>query len=364
MARNIGKPMKITVVSLQTFGDYLLKAPFFHQLFALYPDAEITVITEPRGSMLYPLLDARLRLVVLRKEEFKLKVFARMVCVPRADLVYVLDTRPQSYLLALLLRAQKKYGWRQSVSRLFQGPQTGFGDVLSVPARLDWIVRKMLRFTLLRTPETDYEGYVELGLLDAAERLPELANYRGTHSYCPPRVHARPYLLCATQASWIARQLDAATWAQIVGSLLEQLPDHDLILDCDDALLAQLPASGRIVRMERRKTLHELFSYAAHADAIVCSDSFLTHLASWFSVPAVSFFGPASPHRFRPTAPGSSILFHAPACSPCRQQGKQRPCLAGHSQCISFQQISAEEVVQVVHRALTGSRSTEPSAAI
>ena len=55
------------------------------------------------------------------------------------------------------------------------------------------------------------------------------------------------------------------------------------------------------------------------ADLVIAPDSFALHLASFYDVPAIGYFGPAHPHRFRPTgpaAPASSINRRVPpACS-------------------------------------------------
>ena len=66
-------------------------------------------------------------------------------------------------------------------------------------------------------------------------------------------------------------------------------------------------------------SVKELFDKISAADLVIAPDSFALHLASFYDVPAIGYFGPAYPHRFRPTGPGSSSLFHQPECSPCLQ---------------------------------------------
>ncbi len=56
---------RITLLSFRTFGDYVLKAPFLFELGRRYPNAEVTMITNRKGGQVYPLVDARLKLVVV-----------------------------------------------------------------------------------------------------------------------------------------------------------------------------------------------------------------------------------------------------------------------------------------------------------
>ncbi len=45
---------RITLLSFRTFGDYVLKAPFLFELGRLYPNAEVTMITNRKGGQVYP----------------------------------------------------------------------------------------------------------------------------------------------------------------------------------------------------------------------------------------------------------------------------------------------------------------------
>ena len=50
---------RITLLSFRTFGDYVLKAPFLFELGRLYPNAEVTIVTNRKGGQVYPLVDSR-----------------------------------------------------------------------------------------------------------------------------------------------------------------------------------------------------------------------------------------------------------------------------------------------------------------
>ena len=352
---------RFTVVSMQTYGDYLLKAPFIHELFAAHPDAAITIVTNPRGAQVYPLIDSRLHIVCADKTESRLNLFARLRRLPRADVLYVLDQHPGSSVFSMLIRARRRVGWYQSISTLFQGPDAGFRDHYTVRPILSRLLKLVLDKKYLRSPETQYEGYVELGLLESPEIFPRLAQYRTRYSFPADPKAEPPLIFCAALASWVARQLDDERWMRIISAISSDFPEHRFVIDASDALISRFAGNPRISRLVRSPDLSDFFRLVSSAAVVICSDSFVAHVASWFDVPAVAFFGPAMPHRFAPTAPGSAILYNQPPCSPCVQQRDSRPCLAGYTQCLSLQQLSAEEIVTAVANALpAGRRNSGP----
>jgi ADP-heptose:LPS heptosyltransferase len=344
--------MKLTIISIQTFGDYLLKAPFLHQVFSRYPGAEVTLVTNPKGAMVYPLVDSRLKLVVVDKHDSKPSILSKLIRIPKADILYLIDQNPVSYAFSLVVRARKKIGWQQSMSKLFQGPQIGFRDYNWVSPKLKFVMGFVLDKKRLREPEDAYEGHVELRLLDNPEIYPRLAQYRTESSFNSAAKPAAPLILCCTRASWNARQLSEDVWNQILLALLASYPRHEFVVDGPSSLIAGMGDNPRLRQMQRSEQLNDFFSLVASADAVICSDSFPCHVASWFDVPAVVTFGPAPPHRFAPTAPGSTSLYHRPPCSPCFQQVGSKPCMAGYTQCLSLQQITSDEVCAAVSKAI------------
>ena len=354
--------MKLTVVSLQTFGDYLLKAPFICELFSQFPGAEVTVVTNPRGALVYPLIDSRLRIVVADKDDSRLALFAKLFRIPRADTLFLVDINRFSYLLSLAIRARRRVGWQQSISNLFHGPGKGFRDFRHITSGFGAFLGMILDKKRLREPESFYEGFVELQLFDTPiTPRAVLSQYRSEFSFRPDPQPASPTILCGTLASWVARQLRDELWIEIVQSLLKTYPEHRIVIDTPNDLFARMPQDARVQRMPRTDRLEPLFNLVGSADVVICSDSFLCHVASWLDVPAVVFFGPALPHRFGPTSRGSSVLFHKPDCSPCLQARGQELCLAGYRTCLSLQQITCTEVCEAVARAIaTRSHAADP----
>src|SRR5271156_1647928 len=154
---------RITLLSFRTFGDYVLKAPFLFELGRLYPNAEVTVITNRKGGQVYPLIDSRLKLVVVDHGDPKLSMLRRLLAVPRANLVIALDDSRTTLLLSLMLRGRRKTGWVQGISRLYA--EGGCFEWKSVRPWLSAIVKTLYRPGRIRQPEDKHDAEVELELL-------------------------------------------------------------------------------------------------------------------------------------------------------------------------------------------------------
>ena len=137
-----------------------------------------------------------------------------------------------------------------------------------------------------------------------------------------------PYIYCAAEAGWRARQLTDQQWTGIIADLLQAFPKHTIVVHGAAGAVKEFALETRVVAYGQG-SVQELFDKVSAAELVIAPDSFALHLASFYDVPAIGYFGPAFPHRFRPTSPGSSSLFHQPACSPCLQLRGNTSCRRG-----------------------------------
>jgi ADP-heptose:LPS heptosyltransferase len=340
---------RITLLSFRTFGDYVLKAPFLFELARLYPNAAVTMITNRKGGQVYPLVDSRLKLVVVDHGDPKLQMLRTLFAMPRADLVFALDDSRTTLLLSLVVRGKRKTGWVQGVSLLYA--EGGFFAWKSVRPWISWLVKAVYRPGRIRLPEDKHDAEVELELLDLKGQGRPLASYRGTHASPAAMRPENPYIYCATEAGWRARQLTDEQWTSIIRGLLQTFPKHTVVVHGAAATVKEFAFDQRVVAY-RQGSVRELFDKISAADLVIAADSFALHLASFYDVPAIGYFGPAHPHRFRPTGPGSSSLFHPPACSPCLQLRGNNVCRRGLIQCSSLAAMEPAEFIAAAEAAL------------
>jgi ADP-heptose:LPS heptosyltransferase len=337
---------RITLLSFRTFGDYVLKAPFLFELARLYPNAEVTMITNRKGGQVYPLIDSRLKLVVVDHGDTKLSMLRKLFAVPRANLVIALDDSRTTLLLSLILRGKRKTGWVQGISRLYA--EGGFFEWKSVRPWVSAMVKAVYRPGRIRLPEDKHDAEVELELLDLRGRGAPLASYRGDYAAPPAQRTAPPYIYCAAEAGWRARQLSEKQWTSIFRGLLQAFPEHAIVVHGASWLTGFDP---RVVPYGQG-SVKGLFEKISAADLVIAPDSFALHLASFYGVPAIGYFGPAFPHRFRPTGPRSTSLFHQPECSPCLQLRGDAPCRRGLAQCSSLAAMTPAEFITAAQTAL------------
>jgi ADP-heptose:LPS heptosyltransferase len=294
------------------------------------------------------LLDSRLKVVVLDHGDRKAQALSKILRLPKADIVYAVDDSRTTLVLALLVRGRRKTGWVQGISRLYS--KDGYFEWRSVRPKLSSLARMVFKPGRIRLPEDKYEGDVELELLDLSGNGRPLAEYRSRFAL-PPGARAKtPYIYCAGEAGWNARQLTAEQWKDIVTGLLRTFPTHSIVVH-GAAALAALEESERIVPYAG-KSIQQLFEQISAADLVIAPDSLALHVASLYNVPAIGYFGPAHPHRFRPTGPGSSSLFRRPECSPCLQMRGAALCAKGLTQCISLSQMAPADFIASAKTAL------------
>jgi ADP-heptose:LPS heptosyltransferase len=337
---------RITLLSFRTFGDYVLKAPFLFELARLYPGAEVTVITNRKGGQVYPLIDSRLKLVVVDHGDPKLSILRKLFAVPRANLVIALDDSRTTLLLSLIVRGNRKTGWVQGISLLYA--EGGFFEWKSVRPWVSAMVKAVYRPGRIRLPEDKHDAEVELALLGLEGHGEPVNSYRGDYAAPPAPRPATPYIYCAAEAGWRARQLSELQWTSILRDLLEAFPKHTIVVHGASWLTG---FDERVVPYGQG-SVKELFEKISAADLVIAPDSFALHLASFYGVPAIGYFGPAFPHRFQPTGPRSASLFHQPECSPCLQLRGDAPCRRGLVQCSSLAAMQPAEFVTAAQTAL------------
>jgi ADP-heptose:LPS heptosyltransferase len=340
---------RITLLSFRTFGDYVLKAPFLFELRRRYPQAEITLLTNRKGGQVYPLLDSRLKLVVVDHGDTKLALLRTLMAIPRADLLFAMDDSRTTLVLSLFVRSKRKTGWVQGVSLLYA--EGGFFEWKSVRPWLSAVVKAVYRPGRIRRPEDKYDGDVELELLDLPRTARPLSAYRGECASPAATRPTTPYIYCAAEAGWRARQLTDEQWTGIIGGLLRAFPMHAIVVHGAVGAVKEFILEERVVAYSQG-SVQELFEKVSAADLVIAPDSFALHLASFYDVPAIGYFGPAHPHRFRPTSERSTSLFYPPECSPCLQRRGNAPCRKGLTQCSSLGLMKPGDFVAAAETAL------------
>jgi heptosyltransferase-2 len=145
----------------------------------------------------------------------------------------------------------------------------------------------------------------------------------------------RPLVALAPGATWATKRWSAARFAE-VGEALHG-DGFGLVLCAgpgDAVAAAEFRAACRAPLVADLTSLKVdgMAAALARVRLLVACDSGPVHLASAVGTPALALFGPTSPVRWGPSAPGRVLSLGLP-CQPCSNHGQER-CPLGHHRCL------------------------------
>jgi ADP-heptose:LPS heptosyltransferase len=136
--------------------------------------------------------------------------------------------------------------------------------------------------------------------------------------------------------------VDERVYVAIIGVASEK-PDADYI--------CQAVKSERVLDLTGKTTLKELIDLFNIGDILITNDSGPAHFAALTSIHTVVFFGPESPHIYKPLSDRCTVMYAHYACSPCVSVFNQRLSACNDNLCL--QHIGVDEVYGVVQAILT-----------
>ncbi|MFT3706184.1 MAG: glycosyltransferase family 9 protein [Archangium sp.] len=106
----------------------------------------------------------------------------------------------------------------------------------------------------------------------------------------------------------------------------------------DEPLLAPMRAACTPDADFTRETLPVLAAALERSSLLIGNDSGLVHIAQAVGARPLAIFGPTSPRRWGPRAPGKAVSLGL-SCAPCTNHGS-RTCPLGHHDCIQKLDVS------------------------
>jgi ADP-heptose:LPS heptosyltransferase len=134
---------------------------------------------------------------------------------------------------------------------------------------------------------------------------------------------------------------DDQVYVAIIGVAAEK-PDADYI--------CQAVKSERVLDLTGKTTLQELIDLFNISAILITNDSGPAHFAALTSIHTVVFFGPESPHIYKPLSDQCTVMHANYACSPCVSVFNQRLSACNDNLCL--QHIGVDEVYGVVQAIL------------
>ena len=157
----------------------------------------------------------------------------------------------------------------------------------------------------------------------------------------------------APGARWETKRWPASRFAQVMDDLTSQGAQCILVGGSEEGVVCrQITGLCQMepINLAGRTSLPELVAVIDYADAVVCHDSAVAHLAAALGRPVVCITGPTNPARTGPYRQGAIVRLSL-ECSPCYYR-KLRQCPHDH-RCMA--ELGADAVTDAVVRALGGS---------
>jgi ADP-heptose:LPS heptosyltransferase len=143
-------------------------------------------------------------------------------------------------------------------------------------------------------------------------------------------------------ATLVARLLDDPRNACVITGLASEQDDARFILN--------RVKSDRLVDLTGKTSLRDLLDLFNLADVFVTNDSGPAHFAALTDIHVVVFFGPETPHLYKPLTDRCTVMYSDYACSPCVSAFNQRRSVCTNNRCLTH--IAVETVHATIQEIL------------
>ena len=243
------------------------------------------------------------------------------------DCAYVLPNSFKSALTPWWARIPRRVGWRgEARFGLLNDRRTL--DAARYPLMIE-------RFMALGLPQGKEltAPYPEPQLLADADNVAALVRKHELPQGMPVLALA-PGAEYGPAKQWPARHYASVAAAALAGGysvwLLGSPNDATVCGEIETLLARSSVPAGALRNLAGRTTLLDAVDTLSLADAVVCNDSGLMHVACALGRRVVAVFGSTSPDFTPPLGAGATVVQHAVPCSPCFK----RECPLGHMDCL------------------------------
>ncbi|SCX77669.1 heptosyltransferase-2 [Desulfoluna spongiiphila] len=331
--------MKILIVQTSFLGDTILSTPVIEGINALYPDAELWMMTTPLSSHLVandPLL-AGVIPYDKRGSSKGIKGLRTMAAEVKAmgfDRVYSLHRSIRTSVMLALAGIPERVGFSNAKGRF----------LYHRTFRRDPSIHDVLRNLAI------LEGEADITALKADMRLfppPDSEISEAVKNAIP----TSPFALMVPGSAWETKMWHSEGYRTVAKSLLQKGLSVVVAGGPDEAQACRKASEGTAaVNLAGKTGIGEMIWIAKKAAVIICNDSMALHMASALKVPNVAIFCSTTPaFGFGPWKNRAIVVEKELPCRPCGRHGK-RECPNGTEACM--REITPEQVLSSVETLL------------
>lgn len=359
--------MKILFVQTSFIGDCILSTSTLAGIRRLYPDAEISVLTAPRGEGVFQGNPQVSEVIVYDKTSPGLALvamsqMAKRLSSKRFDVAYSLH---RSWRTALLLK------WAGIPKRI------GFSDSKGAKLYTELRDRPKASHEVLRNwslIEAEVQaGFapceLELHIEDIRPLAPHLidewaVNFKAgalgaRHGELLAGQGEKPIIALAPGSAWNTKRYPASLYREVVAQLVRQGIRVAVVGGPAEVELCQAVIGEfdfpEVMDFSGRLSIRKTFAVIAASQALITNDSMALHVGSAFKVPTVAIFCATSPSQgFGPWRNRATIVENEELwCRPCGRHGRSF-CPTGSELCMRG--IAPERIVRAVSNLLLSAK--------
>lgn len=337
--------MRVLIIKLTSMGDLMHALPALTDAAQIYPDIEFDWVVDKTFAAV-PQWHPRVRKVIttahrswrqswlgsLRSGE--LTGFYKSLNADDYDVVIDMQNNLKSAFVSLLRKGPvyglDKYSCREKPAHLAYRHPINVNPNQHAVDRMRQIMASALNYSV---PDTAADYGVNLAHCE----IPEL------DFVMPSR-----YLMLVHNASWLTKLWPVRHWQALVLKAAEA--GYELLLPCGNEeeyrRAQQIASVSDKAHPLPRLPLDNVLALMQRADAVLCSDTGLAHMAAVIGKPAITIYGSTDTHLIGTYGEKQQHLITGMSCSPCYKRRCPLPeSKEGEPVCMA-----AMDVEQVWHR--------------
>ena len=344
---------KILVRSPNWLGDAAMAVPALRELSRIFPDAAITLTTNPGVEGLFEDADFIDHILPLEKRTSRIKQTmeqADRLMHEDFDLAVILPNSFESALSVRMAKIPRRIGYNKDLRGLL------LTDPVAVP---EWKNRRHEVFyylNLVAEAERRYLGRSTVGETEPDTALCVSADRqeaaRQTLRAAGADLSKPVIALGAGSTNSMAKRWGSARFADLNDRLCNELNAETFLVGA----ASETDVTQEVVRLSGSKpidlagktTVAEAAALLSVAELLVANDMGLSHAAPAVGTPTITIFGPTNPITTRPYSVNAVVIRNEVECSPCML----RECPIDH-RCMTG--VTVEHVMMVCHRMLSPS---------
>lgn len=364
--QNNAQPKRILLIKLSEMGAIITSYPLMKELKRNYPEAEIHFLTFSENKNILKHLnfvDLNNVLSINNKTFLKFAIDTIMVSAQilknNYDVVIDLEffSRFTSILTFQTLRAKKIGFYKYKFEGLYRGNiythNIQYNQQLHVSQNYLNMISS-IKDDNQNTPESSYQTEnlydIEMPQFYPDTKMIEKCN--GLLEEIHSNLNSSLIIVNSGNNLIPLREWPIENFVRLINLITANFPEKIFVFlgteSCktkSDTIINYLK-SVKCINLCGKTSIEDLLTFLSHGEMLISNDSGIAHIASLTKIKQHIFFGPETPHVFKPLTKYINLYYKKLACSPCFSAFNHRNTNCKNNRCL--QAINPQEVFDLI----------------